>query len=188
MATLALLLNGGPQAATSSVRAAVSVRDCYIGAAQAPGCPLPIAATRNGCQADACTYIDAAALCDASLCWDCAPHIALVELLMHAQGNRTVVTGTSRSTRPLRAARLYCTASLDLQAEPLKLGVTYWDPSGSGKSCVYSGKHDYGDDKNRFGKALWEMKKIIKESGEFKGAAAEDEKRLCLAVAMQVQM
>ena len=40
MATLALLLNGGPQAATSSVRAAVSVRDCYIGAAQDAHCPL----------------------------------------------------------------------------------------------------------------------------------------------------
>ena len=36
---------------------------------------------------------------------------------------------------------------------------------------------------NRFGKQLWEMKALIKESGNFRN---EDEKRICLALAMQV--
>ena len=36
---------------------------------------------------------------------------------------------------------------------------------------------------NRFGKQLWEMKALIKESGNFR---SEDEKRICLALAMQV--
>ena len=36
---------------------------------------------------------------------------------------------------------------------------------------------------NRYGKQLWQMKAHVASSGDFR---SEDEKRICLAIAMQV--
>ena len=41
-----------------------------------------------------------------------------------------------------------------------------------------------GEAFHTFGKQLWEMKALIKDSGNFR---SEDEKRICLALAMQVE-
>ena len=57
---------------------------------------------------------------------------------------------------------------IDLAAEPL--------PSNQFFISTYN-------DTNRFGKQLTEMKELIKASGNFR---SEDEKRICLALAMQV--
>ena len=62
-----------------------------------------------------------------------------------------------------------CFNVTDLAAQPLT--------SSNFKISTY-------DARNRFGKQLWEMKRIIQNSTAFRN---DDERRLCLAIAMQVR-
>jgi hypothetical protein len=86
-----------------------------------------------------------------------------------------------------RSARLTCFSYLDLQADPLLPGDENKLISPNGKDfCEYYGIHNYSGSTNRFGLSVWQVKDAIKKSGNFQGPNAEDYKRICIAVAMQV--
>ena len=61
--------------------------------------------------------------------------------------------------------------------------VTLTDLAAQPLDSSYFRINEYTDG-NRFGKQLYQMKEFIKSHGNFR---SEDEKRICLAIAMQVQ-